>query len=137
MPLLAIRDGLHLHEHPIHGRTSTMSDSEEVLRRLTIGEREFCRTLVTADLQASPHGLDDRSQALLRLGATMMAGSSTPMWQQRVSDALENGLDFDDIVEALTTLAPTLGIDRVVAIAPELARALGYDIDAALERLET
>ena len=59
------------------------------------------------------------------------------MWQQRVSDALETGLDFDDIVEALTRLAPTLGIDRVVAIAPELARALGYDIDAALERLET
>jgi hypothetical protein len=67
----------------------------------------------------------------------MMAGSSAPVWQQRVSDALESGLDFDDVVEALTALAPTLGIDRMVAIAPELARALGYDIDAALEHLET
>jgi alkylhydroperoxidase/carboxymuconolactone decarboxylase family protein YurZ len=121
---------------PSRENESTMTDSEEVLRRLTIGEPAFCRTLVTADAQASTHGLDERSQALLRLGATMMAGSSAPIWQQRVNDALENGLDFDDIVEALTTLAPTLGIDRVVAIAPELARALGYDIDAALERLE-
>ena len=114
-----------------------MIDSEEVLRRLTIGDSAYCRTLVTADPQGSSHALDRRSLALLRLGATMMAGSSAPMWQQRVSDALESGLDFDDIVEALTALAPTLGIDRVVAIAPELARALGYDIDAALERLDT
>ncbi len=122
---------------PSRENESAMTDSEEVLRRLTIGESAYCRSLVTADAQSSPHGLDGRSQALLRLGATMMASSSAPIWQQRVSDALENGLDFDDIVEALTTLAPTLGIDRVVAIAPELARALGYDIDAALERLET
>jgi alkylhydroperoxidase/carboxymuconolactone decarboxylase family protein YurZ len=114
-----------------------MTDSEEVLRRLTIGEPAFCRAVVTADAQASPHGLDERSQALLRLGATMMAGSSAPIWQQRVSDALESGLDFDEIVEALTTLAPIIGLDRVVAVAPELARALGYDIDVALERLDT
>ncbi len=114
-----------------------MPDSEEILRRLTIGEAAYCRTLVTADPRDSSRGLDRRSLALLRLGATMMAGASAPMWQQRVGDALESGLDFDDIVEALTALAPTLGIDRVVAIAPDLARALGYDVDAALERLET
>jgi 4-carboxymuconolactone decarboxylase len=112
-----------------------MTASEEVLRRLTIGDSAFCRALIAADVQDSPHILDPRSLALLRLGATMMAGSSAPVWQQRVSDALESGLGFDEIVEALTVLAPTIGIDRVVAVAPELARALGYDIDAALERL--
>ncbi len=115
----------------------TMIDSQEVLRRLTIGDSAYCRSLVTADPQDSAHALDRRSLALLRLGATMMAGTSAPIWQQRVSDALESGLDFDGIVEALTALAPTLGMDRLVAIAPELARALGYDIDAALERLDT
>jgi alkylhydroperoxidase/carboxymuconolactone decarboxylase family protein YurZ len=114
-----------------------ITDSEEVLRRLTIGDSVYGQALMAAEATDQHHTLDRRSLALLRLGATMMAGSSAPMWQQRVSDALESGLGFDEIVEALTALAPTIGLDRVVAIAPELARALGYDIDAALERLDT
>ena len=112
-----------------------MTDSEEVLRRLTIGDRVFCRTLIATELQDPHHTLDARSLALLHLGAAVMAGSSDRLWQQRVSDALDSGLSFDQIVDALTALAPTVGIDRVVAIAPDLARALGYDVDAALEIL--
>jgi alkylhydroperoxidase/carboxymuconolactone decarboxylase family protein YurZ len=114
-----------------------MTDSQEVLRRLTIGDGVYCQSVMAAETTDQPHTLDRRSLALLRLGATMMAGSSAAMWQQRVSDALESGLGFDEIVEALTALAPIIGLDRVVAVAPELARALGYDIDAALERLDT
>jgi 2-keto-3-deoxy-L-rhamnonate aldolase RhmA len=45
-------------------------------------------------------------------------------------------IESEEIVEALTALAPTIGIDRAVAVAPDLARALGYDIDDALERLD-
>lgn len=113
-----------------------MIESEEILRRLTIGERAWCQGLLAAELQGVPHSLDSRSLALLRLGATMTAGSAGPVWQQRVTEALESGLSFAEIVEALTALTPTIGIDRAVAVAPELARALGYDIDAALELLD-
>jgi alkylhydroperoxidase/carboxymuconolactone decarboxylase family protein YurZ len=113
-----------------------MIESEEILRRLTIGDRAYCRSLLADEVPGVSHHLDARSLALLRLGATMTAGMAGPVWQQRVTEALESGLGFDDIVEALTALAPTIGIDRAVAIAPELARALGYDIDAALERLD-
>lgn len=112
-----------------------LSASEEVLRRLTIGDRSFCHSLVADEPRAVARTLDPRSLALLRLGATMSAGTSGPIWRQRVSDALESGLSSDEIVEALTDLAPTIGIDRVVAIAPDLALALGFDVDAALERL--
>jgi alkylhydroperoxidase/carboxymuconolactone decarboxylase family protein YurZ len=114
-----------------------MIESEEVLRRLTIGDRAYCRSLVSTELQPSSHTLDPRSLALLRLGATMACGTSGPVWLQRVSDALESGLSSDEIVDALTTLAPTIGIDRVVAVAPDLAHALGFDVDAALERLDS
>ena len=58
------------------------------------------------------------------------------MWQRRVGDALDAGLSFDEIVGSLVELAPTIGIERVVAVAPHLAQALGYDVDAALERLD-
>jgi alkylhydroperoxidase/carboxymuconolactone decarboxylase family protein YurZ len=113
-----------------------MTDSEEVLRRLTIGDRAYCRSLVATGTTGGQATLDARSLALLQLGATMMVGASTPVWRQRVSDALEGGLSGDEIVEALTALAPTLGIDRIVAVAPDVARALDYDVDAALERLD-
>ncbi len=113
-----------------------MTSSEEVLRRLTVGEPAFCRAVMATDLGEPPRALDARSMALLRLGGLIAAGSPGPMWQQRVGEALDAGLSFDEIVGSLMVLAPTIGLERVVAVAPHLARALGYDVDAALERLD-
>jgi hypothetical protein len=65
-----------------------------------------------------------------------MAGDAPgQVWHQRVAGALESGLSGDEIVDALTALVPTIGIDRTMAVAPRLAEALGYDVDLALERL--
>jgi alkylhydroperoxidase/carboxymuconolactone decarboxylase family protein YurZ len=113
-----------------------MITSEEALRRLTIGDPAYCRAVMATEPGDSNDRLDARSVALLRLGASIRAGSVGPMLQQRVGDALEAGVGFDEIVASLAALAPTVGIERVVAVAPDLARALGYDIDSALERLD-
>jgi hypothetical protein len=113
-----------------------MITSEESLRRLTIGDPVYCRTLMTTDPDAPTHPLDARSVALVRLGGSITAGSSRLMLKQRVDDALVAGLTFDEVVGSLLALAPTIGIERIVAAAPDLARALGYDIDDALERLD-
>ena len=40
---------------------------------------------------------------------------------------------MDEIVGTLIAVAPTVGIARVVSAAPELALALGYDVEAAFE----
>jgi alkylhydroperoxidase/carboxymuconolactone decarboxylase family protein YurZ len=113
-----------------------MISSEESLRRLTIADPAYCRALLSAEPDASTHALDAHRVALLRLGASISIGSTDPMLKHRVDDALDAGLGFDEIVDSLLALAPTIGIERVVAAAPGLARALGYDIDAALERLD-
>jgi 4-carboxymuconolactone decarboxylase len=111
-----------------------MISSEEVLRRLAIGDPVYCQTLLwSAPGDPTPHALDARSIALVRLSGTIAAGSAGPLLRQRVTDAIACGLDFDEVVGSLLALAPTLGIERTVAIAPDLALALGYDIDAALE----
>jgi alkylhydroperoxidase/carboxymuconolactone decarboxylase family protein YurZ len=117
-------------------RDETMTTSEDTLRRLTIADPAYCRAVMASELDDPTHPLDARSVALVRLGASIAAGSVGPMWQQRVGDALAAGLSFDEIVESLIALAPTVGIERVVAVAPDLSRALGYDIDAALEQLD-
>jgi len=113
-----------------------MITSEEALRRLTIADPAYCRAVMSSDSDGPLDALDARSVALLCLGGSITAGSVGPMWQQRVSEALDAGLSFDEIVGSLLALAPTIGLDRVVAIAPHLARALGYDVDAALEQLD-
>jgi len=113
-----------------------MTASEEALRRLTIGDPAYCRAVMAPGVDDPAHPLDARSAALVRLGGSIAAGSAVPMWQQRVGDALDAGLSFDEIVDSLLVLAPTVGIERVVAVAPDLAHALGYDVDAALERLD-
>ncbi len=113
-----------------------MITSEEVLRRLAIGEPAYCRAVMSSELEDPLRALDARSVALLHLGASITAGSGGPMLRQHASEALYAGLSFDEIVAALLSLAPTIGLERVVAVAPDLARALDYDIDAALERLD-
>jgi hypothetical protein len=47
--------------------------------------------------------------------------------------AFAAGAGIDEIVGTLIAVAPTVGLVRTVSAAPELALALDYDIDAALE----
>lgn len=113
-----------------------MITSEQALRRMAIADPAYCRAIMAAERADPSLTLDPRSFALLRLGGSMGAGMAGPLLQQRVADALSAGVSFDEIVAALIALAPTIGIERTVALAPEVALALDYDIDAALERLD-
>jgi hypothetical protein len=42
----------------------------------------------------------------------------------------------DEIVACLEAVTPVTGAARVVQCAPKVALALGYDVDAALERYD-
>ena len=83
-----------------------------------------------------PHGLDERTAALARL-ATLIALDAPPAsYRRTVHLALAAGAGADDVVDTLVVVARTVGLARVVAAAPGLARAAGYDIDAALETFD-
>ncbi len=47
--------------------------------------------------------------------------------------ALAAGASEDEIADVLLAIAPVAGLGRIVAAAPEVATALGYDLTAALE----
>ena len=112
---------------------STM-DSEEVLRRLSIGDPVTCAAFMSDTHPALPGTLDRHSLALLRLGASIGTGAIGPVLNQRVGEALAAGVDFDEVVASLVALVPVIGIERAVAAAPGVAQGLGYDVDADLER---
>jgi hypothetical protein len=46
--------------------------------------------------------------------------------------ALAAGASLQEIVGVLIAVAPAVGVARTVSAAPELALAIGYDIDLAL-----
>jgi 4-carboxymuconolactone decarboxylase len=56
-----------------------------------------------------------------------MCGGST------IDQALAAGVEIDEVVATLVAVGPVVGLARVVSAAPELALALGYDLDADFE----
>ena len=57
-------------------------------------------------------------------------------YQANVDMALAAGASIDEIVGTLIAVAPDVGVVRAVSAAPELALALGYDVNAAFEMLD-
>ena len=80
-------------------------------------------------------GLDEKTNALLRLAAVLAVGSSSVCHGVFVRRALHAGAAVEEVLGTMTTISPILGLGRLVAATPKIALGLGYDIDAALETL--
>jgi 4-carboxymuconolactone decarboxylase len=82
------------------------------------------------------HGLDDRTAALAGLAALLALRASGKAYHDCVHRALAAGASVDDVIDTLKVLAPAVGLARLVSAASDVALALGYDIDGALEALD-
>ena len=80
--------------------------------------------------------IDERTAALVRVAATIAVDAAPSSFQHAVALALAAGATSDEIVASLEAVTPVTGAARVVQCAPKVALALGYDVDAALERLD-
>lgn len=77
--------------------------------------------------------LDPRTLALVRLAALVAVGGEVPSYGAHADAAVDAGASAAEVVDVLVAVLPVVGLPRVVAAAPRLALALGYDLDA-LER---
>jgi hypothetical protein len=112
----------------------TATSVEEAFRRLTIGDLEF----VSAIADRSRHDVpmkraDARTEALLRLAALVAIDARSSSYRAVVADALRAGARMEDLFAVLTAVASEVGSARVVAAAPCIALAAGYDVEADLE----
>lgn len=95
-------------------------EPRERLRRLAFNQ-------LPADTEAS---LDTKTMTLVRLGALVAAGGgAVPSYGQLADDALSAGASVEEIVDVLLGVLPLIGPARVVAAAPALALALGFDTE--------
>lgn len=107
-----------------------MSPNEEVVHLLErLSEVAKMGTRDTSDVMH----LDPRTRALVVIGAAVCTDAPTKTFQSLVTSALRAGATADEILGAFLAVAPAAGGPRVVTVAPKIAMALGYDIDAAFE----
>jgi 4-carboxymuconolactone decarboxylase len=107
-------------------------DYTEQLRRLAINDANFARDC-GGGASAGSGDLDARTLALVRLAALVAVGGAVSSYGAQADAAVDAGATAAEIVDVLVGVVPIVGLPRVVAAAPKVATALGYDIDKALE----
>jgi alkylhydroperoxidase/carboxymuconolactone decarboxylase family protein YurZ len=107
---------------------------KENLRRLALNDERFVASVLGMGRNTvEVSQLDQKTHALVRLAAALAMDAALSSYQSTIEPALAAGASPDEIVGTLIAVAPTVGLTRAVSAAPELALALGYDVDAALE----
>ena len=110
---------------------------QETLRRLAMIDEGFVENEARLGLDLDRTStLEPKIAALLQLGILVATGSPTVCLEWSTARALAAGATEDEIAGVLLAIAPVTGLGRVVCAAPDVATALGYDVEAALEQLD-
>lgn len=122
---------------PNTGKTGMSRATEEAFRRMTIGD-----AAAIARLGQRPHEEPDAAErpplpatviAMIRVASLVALDAPYATYRNEVAAALKAGLDLDDLLAVLLAVADQTGSARVVAAAPLIATAAGYDIEAELD----
>jgi 4-carboxymuconolactone decarboxylase len=107
---------------------------EEALRRLVLHDEGCIQSMLGIHLSDNEAaGLDPKTQALIRLGGLVAMGAAPVSYHWAAEAALNAGATAEDVVGALIAVAPISGLARVISATPEVALAIGYDLDQAFE----
>ena len=106
-------------------------DYTERLRRLAINDDRLADE--TSACRTGSGELDQKSLTLARLAALIAVGGAGASYGAQADAAIGAGATTSEIVDVLVGVIPVVGLPRVVAAAPKLALALGYDIEEALQ----
>jgi len=107
-----------------------VDEVERLLRRLALNDEESVGLVLAGGFD--PGGgaaLRPKVDLLVRLGALLALGAATSSLRATVDRAIEAGATEAEIVGVLVSVAPAVGLARVVSSAPRLALAIGYDIE--------
>lgn len=107
------------------------SNYTERLRRLAVNEANPIDDGVVG--ATDPTSLDVKTLALARLAALVAVGAAEPSFGEQADAAVSAGASADEIVDVLIGISSVVGVPRVVAAAPKLALALGYDVEDVVE----
>jgi 4-carboxymuconolactone decarboxylase len=100
-------------------------DADQLLAQMAESNPELVEGLIGLQVQNIENsGLDPRTHALVRLASLITLGAPPASFAWQVPLALESGATVDEIAGVLVAVAPTAGLPRIAAAAPEIKRAL-------------
>lgn len=105
-------------------------EQADLLRRLALNDEGAVESVLGTTIgHTECSALDAKTQALVRLAGLIALESAPASYQWSVATALAAGATDDEIVGVLVALAPIVGVARMNSAAPELALAIGDDLD--------
>jgi hypothetical protein len=113
-----------------------MVSAEEAFRRLAIGDPALLAAISEARGELAHFRLPDLTEALIRVAALVPIEAPQSSYQTAVGAAVRAGATLDDLLAALVAVAGSAGTPRVLAAAPRIALAAGYDAEAELESID-
>ena len=105
---------------------------QEIMRRLAIIDEGFVEDQTGLRLGLPGFPLDPKTASLARVGALVAIGAPGVCLEWSTTAALAAGATEDEITGVLLAIAPVAGLGRVTGAVPDVAAALGYDVEAAL-----
>jgi 4-carboxymuconolactone decarboxylase len=107
-----------------------MDRVEQQLRRLALNDEKLVASVLARTTgDGPPPALGRKAEALVQVGALLSVGASTASLRWTVELAQSTGATDEEILGVLVAIGPAVGLARMVAEAPRLALALGYEID--------
>jgi alkylhydroperoxidase/carboxymuconolactone decarboxylase family protein YurZ len=108
-----------------------VEEEERLLRRLALNDEESIGMVLTSNAESDDGAaLVPKAALLVQLGALLALGAATASLKGAVRRVRAAGATESEIVGVLIAIAPAIGLAKVVSIAPRLAAAIGYEIDA-------
>ena len=109
---------------------SCVEPAEDLLRRLAFNDEKALGMVLTRRVGSDAEAeLSSKVELLVRLAALLAVGATTPSLQDAVDQAEAAGASASEIVAVLVAVGPAIGLAGVVACAPRLATAIGYDLE--------
>ena len=100
--------------------------ADRILGQMAENNPALIESLIGAHIQNIENsGLDPKLHSLVRIASLITLGAPAASFAAQIALAREAGATADEITGVLVAVAPTAGMPRVVAAAPEIAHALG------------
>jgi 4-carboxymuconolactone decarboxylase len=113
-----------------------MVSAEEAFRRLAIGDPALVAAISEPGGELGNFRLPEQTEALIRVAALVPIEAPQSSYQTAVGAAMRTGATLDDLLATLVAVAASAGSPRVLAAAPRIALAAGYDAEAELESID-
>jgi len=103
---------------------------EEMVKGLSTHDMGIIETLFVSQLEnIEESGLDPKTHSLVRIAALISIDAPPASYMWQIGIALDSGVTPEEILGVMIALQPTIGMARIVAAAPEIALALGIEME--------